>query len=279
MKIKAIIFASNDDKKLDFTLKHFKHHNPQIPVLIYNNGSTDMEPLAKKYNYLYKKIPNIWHKKTHCGVGSFNYEWFEYMFEFGLMNDEYTHILFLETDIYTIKPITKIPKYDMAGPLGFSGLEENVLFKYFNLEKFGYKFNQMGGILSFPHTGCGGTIYTKEFFTKSQKNLPLIKKVYKDKIENCYMDLIITYLAIISDCSIGNWSDSTNIWGEYRIGNKNELYKLHRTNWKSALIHKIKYKNEYRLLFDILKSKIAYMILIYNIYFKLKIILNKNKII
>ena len=240
MKIKAIIFASNDDKKLDFTLKHFKYHNPEIPVLIYNNGNTNMEPIAVKYGCEYKKIPNIWHKKTHCGVGSFNYQWFEYMFEFGLKEDGYTHILFLETDIYTIKPITKIPKYDMAGPLGFGGPNENVLVDYFDIKKYNYKFNQMNNSRAFPHTGCGGTIYTKDFFKKSEKNLFLIKKVYEEKIENCYMDLIITYLAIISNCSVGSWYDSTNIWGEYILNNENKLYEIHKTNWDAALIHKVK---------------------------------------
>ena len=281
MKIKAIIFASNDDRKLDFTLKHFKYRNPHIPVLIYNNGSTDMKPIANKYGYEYKKVPNIWHKKTHCGIGSFDYKWFEYMFEFGLKDDEYTHVLFLETDIYTIKPITKIPEYDMSGPLFFSSEQENILYNYFDIKKYGYEFNQMYNRMAFPHTGCGGTIYSKEFFIKSQKNLPFVKKVYAEKIENCYMDLIMTYLAIISNCSFGNWKDSTNICGDYRL-NKNKLYKLSKTNWGAALIHKVKYKNNIKLIFDILISVIGYKVIIYKIYFKLKFVifndfLDKNK--
>ncbi len=215
MKIKGIIFASNDDLKLDFTLKHFKKHNPEIPILIFDNGSTDLKLIAEKYGYQYRKIPNIWHKKTRCGIGSFDYHWFEYMFEFGLQEDDYTHILFLETDVYTQKPITLEPKYDMAGPLGFSNIKENELFHYFNLDKLGYSFNQMDGRLAFPHTGCGATIYKKELFKKCQNNLPLIKKVYEEKIEHCYMDLLMTYLAIISGCTVGRWEDSTNIWGEY----------------------------------------------------------------
>lgn len=270
MKIKAVIFASNDNIKLDFTLKHFTRNNPDIPVLLYNNGNTEMKEIADKYNCAYQKIDNIWHKQTSCGIGSFNYDWFKYVFDFALQEDDYTHILFLETDIYTRKKIKIEPKFDMAGPLGFANTRDNTLFNYFNLKELGYTFNQLGGRLSFPHTGCGGTIYTKEFFYKTKENLYLIKKVYEEKIESCYMDLIMTYLGIISGCSIGEWEEASNVWGHYRKKNKSEKYQIYRTNWNAAMIHKIKYENKFKLQLDIMKSKLGYKVFFFRVYTKLK---------
>lgn len=255
---------SNDNSRLDFTLKTFKKHNPEIPVLVYNNGgNSEAENVAKKYNCSYKFIPNIWHKQTRCGTGSFNYEWFKYLFEFGLEEDDYTHVLFLETDVYATGPIINEPEFDMSGPLHFCSEKENPLFEYFNLDKFGYKFNLQNNSRFLAHTGCGGTIYKKDFFKKSQKNLPIIQKAYNDVIEHCFMDLIITILGVISDCSIGDWNDVTNFQGKYIYDSDKKDYVTIRCNWNTPLIHNIKYTSELNLILKKIKSivstKIVYL--------------------
>ncbi len=246
---------SNDLDRLDFTLKNFRKHNPNIPVLVYDNGTISSEDIAKKYDCEYKKIENIWHKKTHCGTGSFDYRWFEYMFDFGLAKDDYTHILFLETDVYTTGPITKEPKYDMAGPLSFCGPKENVFFEYFNFKELGFSFNLNNGSRYITHTGCGGTIYTKEFFEKSKANLPLIKKAYEEMIPYCFMDLLITILGIISGCTVGDSEETSNLYGKYVYDEKRKDYKLIPVNWKVPMVHHVKFISENELLRTKIKSK------------------------
>lgn len=253
-KIKAIIFMSNDHLKLDFTLRNFREHNSEAPVLVYNNGGVSSEGIAKKYNCEYKEIENIWHKSTHCGVGSFNYTWFELMFEYGLADDDFTHILFLETDVYTTKKITLKPLYDMSGPLSFCGSKENILVDYFNLRKKGFDFNFLDKTRAFPHTGCGGTLYSKNFFVQCHKNLPSIKRAYEEMLPYCFMDLLMSILCIVSNCSIGDYDDTSNLYGKYVYSDKDGDYKLRKCNWHKAMVHHIKYKNNKDLFFKKIKS-------------------------
>ncbi len=257
MKIKAIIFMSNDIGRLDFTLSTFKKHNPTIPVLVYDNGSISSKAVADKYGYSYKKIENIWHKKTHCGVGSFDYRWFELLFEYGLEEDEYTHILFLETDVYTRRPIRLEPIYDMSGPMNISSPLENIWFDYFDLKSLGYSYKYEKNTVALFHTGCGGTIYKKEFFKKCQNNLPLIKRAYEEKIEHFYMDLLISLLCVISNCSIGDWPETTNLKGNYIFDKKKDAFVYTKCNWSAAMIHNVKFVSKY----DLFKNRILSYVL------------------
>jgi hypothetical protein len=227
MKIKAIIFMSDDMARLDFTLKHFKRTNPHIPVLVYDNGKNDASSIAYKYGYEYKKIESIWHKQTHCGAGSFSFHWFELMFAYGLADDEYTHILFLETDVYALRTITREPQYEMAGPLMHANPVE--------LAQWGLS----------THTGCGGTIYAKSFFKKCEAQLPVIKKDYEDHIENCYMDLLMTRLGTISGCTIGPWEEADHIAS---------------VNFKVALMHNVKYESPLQMCMLLAKARIKSLI-------------------
>lgn len=247
---------SNDTERLDFTLRNFKKHNPNVPVLVYNNGGNFelAKKIAEKYRCEYKYIENIWHKKTHCGTGSFNFRWFELLFEYALQEDDYTHILFLETDVYTQKKIATEPLYDMAGPLSFCGPKENILFGYFKLEKYGYKFIFENNSRAFPHTGCGGTIYKKDFFVKSKENLHLIQKAYEEMIPYCFMDLLITILGMISGCSIGDWQDTSNLYGKYIYNTQKNIFYLKKCDWKAPMIHHIKYISDRDLLIKKIKS-------------------------
>ena len=276
MKCKAIIFCANDTIKLDFTLKNFKKHNPDIPVLVCNNGGpSEVEDIAKNYGCTYEFSESIWVKNTHCGAGSFGFEWFKRMFAFGLVDDDYTHILFLETDVYTQRPITVVPQYDMAGLLAFSGSKENTLFNYFKLGELGYKFQYLGNTRAFPHSGCGGTFYSKNFFKKAEKNLHLIEKAYIDVPQHCYMDLLITILGMISSCSFGEYPDIANLEGSYFYSERKKDYVHKKCDWNKTLIHHIKYTDEAAFRKTKFVSKYFYNIYIKTILFCVRL---SNKI-
>ncbi len=258
MKLKAIIFMCNDHERLDFTLKNFRKFHPNIPILVYNNGGKSAKNVASRYKCDYKDIENIWHKDTHCNTGSFDFKWFEYLFEYGLRDDNTTHTLFLETDILTIKPIEKEPLYDMSGPLGLSGVPDIFWYDYFDLKSIDHS-KYMDGAIAYPHTGCGGTIYRKEFFRKCLYNLPKIKQAYIDHPEGSFMDLLITILGIISGCTIGSWAEAKNIHGGF-IENDGK-YIMEFCKWNSALIHGVKFKSNFQIFKLKVKTKLKGLLL------------------
>lgn len=199
MKIQAIIFMCNDFKRLDFTLDNLYKHNPDIPTLVINSGGDSPEHVTNKYDKVsLTHAPNLWHKKTHCGVGSFGPEYYEYLFDYGL-NKDYTHTLFLETDVLTTRPITIEPKFDLSGPFNWCGGYEYVLYDYLGLKPK-------------PHTGCGATMFSYNYFNVvKETNYNLYKELFESHPQNYFMDLISTLVGRKAGLTFGHWEEVTNI--------------------------------------------------------------------
>jgi len=134
MKIQAILFMCNDFDRAKFTLENFNKHNPDIPIRIINSGGKDPKPyLSHILNTEIINAPNLWHKKTSCGKGSFGPEFINYFFEYGY-NSKFSHTLLLETDVLTNRAITKEPLYDIAGPTNPCGHNEHILYDYLKIK-------------------------------------------------------------------------------------------------------------------------------------------------
>ena len=157
MNIQAVLFMCNDFARAKFTLENFSRWNPEILITIINSGGECPKPyLSHIKNTQFIDAPNMWHKKTHCGKGSFDFRFFQYFFNAGT-NESYSHTLLLETDVLTNRKITKTPLYDISGITKFGG-DENI-YKYLNLNT-----NRL-------HSGCGGTIFSRGYFSKIIKKL------------------------------------------------------------------------------------------------------------
>ena len=76
-KYHAILFMCNDEKRARFVIEGFKEHNPDIPLTVYNGG----EPVKLDYDIEYIEGPNLWHRSTRHAPGSFNFHWFEMLFQ------------------------------------------------------------------------------------------------------------------------------------------------------------------------------------------------------
>ena len=232
MKIKSILFTYNDLHRADFVLSNFTKHNPNIEIIIYNGGVNGDE-IFSKYSSVSEVINgrNIWQKRTKpvCDIGSFDYDWFEIMFDKGLSLKDETHLLFLETDVLTQREITIPPDFDMSGPMNGAGpIPERLAYTFFGID--GYKF----------HTGSGGTIYSKNFFEKCKDNLFMIERAYKEIPHACYQDLLMSLLARYTGLSIGNWIESSNYWGGfYNMGNDNWVFSNSNCR-NSTLVHGVK---------------------------------------
>lgn len=230
MKIKAFLQMKDDFERLDFTLFNFVKHNPEIPILVVNDGGQNPSVVTDKYSQvtLVNFSESSWVKNG--GNGTFGPEWFKRLYEYAESDSGYTHLLFLETDVLTRRTITINPAYDMSGFMNCSGPAVNkVCHSYFNLQKYGYEFNKMGGVASFLHTGCGGTIYSKDFFDKTRNNLDFILDAYRTIPEYCFQDVLITILGIISGCSVGKWKEVTQMATPH--------FEIDGFNPESAMIH------------------------------------------
>lgn len=227
MKIQAIMMMKNDIKRMNFVLENFFKHNPDIPVLVYNcGGNSPKEEVSKFSNAKLIDYYDIWHKKTHCGVGSFDPRWHKLMFNYGL-NSEYTHTLFLETDVLTTKKITIEPKYDMSGILNYCGSKELELYRHLNLELA-------------PHSACGSTIFSIDFFKKCEKNLHLVDKWFEEKSENFFADLVMTLLGRLSDCTYGYWEECSDLRGYHvPIGDGKYRY-VPSSDYSTTFVHSLK---------------------------------------
>jgi hypothetical protein len=224
MKIQAILFMCNDFARAKFTLENFRKHNPEIPIRVVNTGGDSPKPsLSHISNIEFMDTPNLWHKKTHNGKGSFGPRFADYFFEFGL-NDNFTHTLLLETDVLTNRTIIIEPQFDIAGPNNPCEDKEFSLY-----DALGIKGPRI-------HTGCGGTIFSTKYFTTIQekKLFRLFQELF-DKFEaNYFMDLILTLVGRIAGLSVGHWEEVSNIPNHVVDG------KFINADMNATLIHNFK---------------------------------------
>ena len=143
------------------------------------------------------------------------------------MNKDYTHTLFLETDVLTTNKITKEPKYDMSGVLNFCSQEDAIYYKMLNIDFA-------------PHSGCGSTIYTTQFFEKCKNNLELVNMLYIEKPQNFFADLIMTILGRVSGCTYGHWEECADIRGHWVPNIHNKLEFKNPPSYSATFIHSLK---------------------------------------
>lgn len=214
---------SNDFERAFFTLYNFRKHHPNIPIQVVNAGGLDPSVyLSTISNLNIKNTENLWHKKTHCGKGSFGPKFANHLFEYG-MNDKYDYTLFLETDVFTNRSIAIKPKYHMSGVTNFSDYKERKLYKYLNIND------------NFLHSGCGGTIFSKEYFFEIyNKNFNFFQDIFEKFPESYFMDLILTLAARTCGLSFGHWEEVSNLPFHF-IGNQ-----VFRGDPNQTLVHNYK---------------------------------------
>ena len=224
MNIQAILFMCNDFNRAKFTLENFYKWHKNIPIKVINSGGADPAPYLQHIpTTTFVNVDNLWHKKTHCGKGSFDYRFFEYLFDYGL-NPFFDYTLFLETDILTNRPISIVPKFDISGPITPCNEKEKKLYEYLQIPP------------PFHHTCCGATIYKYSYFKTitENNNFSFFVDTFKKFPQHYYMDLIATLAARLNGLSFGHWEEISNIPGHFVNGH------WHQTNYNATLIHNYK---------------------------------------
>jgi hypothetical protein len=189
----------NDFERAFFTLNSFRRHHPNTPIRVINAGGKDPSKYLSSIGVEIIHADDLWHKKTLCGVGSFGPRYYDYLFEYGL-NSNYSHTLYLETDVLTNRKISITPKYELSGPNNPCGHNEFVLYEYLNIHD------------NFLHTGCGGTMFSYNYFkTISENNFKFFQDIFDKFAPNYFMDLISTLAARVHGLSFGHWEEVSNI--------------------------------------------------------------------
>lgn len=239
MKYVAILFMCNDELRAEMAISTFTEHNPNISLIVYNGGnhSKHVERLIATYNFEYIHGPNLWHTKIRHPPGSFSFEWFELLFKTYHKTD-CDYLIFLETDVKCNRSIKETPKYDLSGVMvGCGPLEYFLLYdfwsNYLNDKPF-EEFERTQWNHKF-HTGMGGTAMSRNFFETCEKNLHLVEKCYNLLPMNAWQDVNISLLARYSGCTIGDWSEVSDMRGTMRVVHNGFIHDPLDEN--CALIH------------------------------------------
>ena len=247
--VSGVASSTGEFFRLEKTLENFFKHNPDIPVTVVNDGGQTPIEITRKFDncYLINDTENSWIQKSiFNSVGAPGYLWFKRLYDFA-SQDDFSHIIYLETDVLTRRKIVHVPRYEVAGCGMVSWCSANEFYcDYFKIKKSKHikyitPWNGEKNEISFLHYGTGGTIFSKSFFDKTSKNLSLIKELNDEKPACFLQDLAITSLALISGCSVGKWEDLCIDEGSIDwLDNRDEI--LGKPTGKEALVHKHEFK-------------------------------------
>ena len=247
--VSGVASSTGEFFRLEKTLENFFKHNPDIPVTVVNDGGQTPIEITRKFDncYLINDTENSWIQKSiFNSVGAPGYLWFKRLYDFA-SQDDFSHIIYLESDVLTRRKIVHVPRYEVAGCGMVSWCSANEFYcDYFKIKKSKHikyitPWNGEKNEISFLHYGTGGTIFSKSFFDKTSKNLSLIKELNDEKPECFLQDLAITSLALISGCSVGKWEDLCIDEGSIDwLDNRDEI--LGKPTGKEALVHKHEFK-------------------------------------
>ena len=200
---------------------------PDIPVVLYEDGSNILSSVANKFNCKYIWIEKQGENSPTCGrvfvKKNGQLEWLKrinYACETHLKNCDW--ILHYEDDVWCKQLITKYPKFDMSGangPLYNPQLYQFLKDRFNIMDESRCHWSLLGSLQSY--CGCGGAIFNREKFIYIYKNIDqipweIIYQLDTKPIEWC--DATLSFVFQYFGFTNGKWDD----WGHYdhkNIGN------------------------------------------------------------
>ena len=210
-------------------IKSFKKYYPASSIVVINDGGYNYKEFCINNNIHYTYIE----KDTESTVGLvFNtysqcINFLKNLWNsFELINEDY--ILLLEDDVRVLKKHTYDFKYSINGCNYNESLPSCAIEI---LKNKGYKG-------PFFYGGCGGTVINKNFFKSISFNKveDLLKSISSYK-EMYASDLLLSFIALYYDGSIGQYEEFAEIWYA-------DIYERY-TKLNIAFLHQ--YKNDYNV--------------------------------
>lgn len=240
-------------------LQQLRKIYPDIPIALFEDGSSILEPVAEKFNCEYKKTSIIGenHKLSGRPVKDLqsNLAWLDRIYEAStttLKNVDW--VLHYEDDVWCTREVNQLPVFDLAGANGpiYTPELTDYLIKRFdtNLRERGH-WSPKGTLQSYQ--ACGGTIFNREKYIQAYKRINEIKweEIYNLDTRPCeWSDASLSFIMQHAGFSCGRWED----WGQYNTQNKGSAHD--KTGWTipmseqedKAFIHGYKHFYNYNIL-------------------------------
>ena len=208
-------------------LEQLRKVYPNIPVALYEDGSTLLEPVAKKFNCEYTWIEQQGINNPHSGrvfvKENGQLDWLKRIYDACTTTlKDVDWIIHYEDDVWCRFEITRPPKFDISGangPLYTTELYEYLKNKFGVIDDSRHNWSLLGSLKSYG--ACGGTIFNREKFIEIYNRLDEVPwdEIYKldsRPIEWC--DATLSFLFQFFGSTSGVWED----WAQYdskNIGN------------------------------------------------------------
>jgi hypothetical protein len=206
-------------------LAQFRKFYPDAPVALFEDNTDILEPIAKKFNCVYKKTDKNGFNDPNSGRPAYNLEtmlaWINRVHlacTTTLSNVDW--VVHFEDDVWFKRNIPSIPPYDLTGICG-RGWDDEL-------------YNYLGAKVKGAH-GCGGSIFNRKKFIEAYENSINIdwKKMdsmARDPKPSEWTDSALTLLFLYSKFTVGSWKEL----GQYR--NTKIQYTGDRRTWGGTML-------------------------------------------
>jgi len=189
-------------------LKQFRKFYPSAPIAMYEDNSFVMEPLSKKFGCTYSRTVLNGFNDPNSGRPAFDLNtilgWFDRVYEACTTTlSTCDWIMNFEDDVWFIREVQRLPKYDLSGIAGVA----------FDEKLYQYLETDVRGIY-----GCGGSVFNRVKFIEAYHKIKTIdwdKVISIEKRPSEWTDSALTYIFLHAKFSVGSWEDAS----QYRHSN------------------------------------------------------------
>ena len=158
-------------------IEQLRKFYPDIPVVLYEEGSDILLPVANKFNVNYIKIPQRESNHEHSGRPVVDLEsnllWLGRIYESCLTTlKDVDWVIHYEDDVWCKGLIKEEPKFDIAGangPAYTPGLYQYLKDRFNISDESRNHWSSLGSLQSYG--GCGGAIFNRLSFIKAYEKL------------------------------------------------------------------------------------------------------------
>jgi len=183
-------------------LEQFRKFYPEAPVAFYEDNSTILEPVAKKFNCEYKRTKVNGRNDPNSGRPAFDVEtikgWLDRVYESCLTTlSNVDWVVNFEDDVWVKREIKEEPPFDLSG-IGGRGWNEK-LYEYLDTKVRGAY-------------GCGGSFFNRLKFIEAYNNVKdldwnFIDNMAVDPKPSEWTDSALTFLFLYSKFTVGSWRE------------------------------------------------------------------------
>jgi hypothetical protein len=219
-------------------LEQLRKIYPDIPAMLYEDGSNILEKVAEKFNCYYEHLEQTGINNPHSGrvfiKENGQLDWLERIYKAcTTVLKDVDWVLHYEDDVWCKRQIIKPPQFDISGANG--PLYTPELYSYlknkFNITDHSRNhWSKLGSLESYG--ACGGAIFNREKFIKIYENInnipwDEIKVLDSRPIEWC--DATLSFIFQFNGYTSGVWED----WAQYDSKNIGNWWD--KTGWSISM--------------------------------------------